>query len=167
MHTHRPTTEVQKGKRCLRVRQSGAVLVVSLLMLAAIAVLSTTAVSMSTMELRMSNNMESNLNTFQTALAAVDFVLSDINNLPAAGPLNVPSAVTLAGTPFGVTSGEAISASASRIEDCAPPPRMSNATSMTAYSSFRYQVTADVVKNTSGMGQSSMVQGFLLFGPKC
>lgn len=159
--------QVQQGNRSSRNRQTGAVLVVSLLLLMAVAVLSTTAVSTSIMGLRMSNNVESNANTFQTAMAAVDYVLSDINNLPANGPLNVPSAVTLVGTPFSVISGEAINASASRIEDCGLPPRMSNATSMTAYSSFRYQVMADVARNTSGMGQSSMVQGYLLFGPKC
>jgi type IV pilus assembly protein PilX len=63
-------------------RQRGATLVVSLLLLIAITVLSTTAVSMSVMELRMSGNVEANANTFQTGAAAVDFVLSDISNLP-------------------------------------------------------------------------------------
>ena len=155
------------GKHASRGRQSGAVLVVSLLLLMAVTVLSTTAVSTSIMELRMSNNTESNVNTFQTAMAAVDYVLSDVNNLPSSGPLNVPAAVTLAGAPFVVSSGEQINASARRVEDCGVPPRMSNATSMTAYSSFNYQVTAEVVKNNSGMGQAGMVQGYLLFGPKC
>lgn len=164
MHMNR---NAHKDEVSLRGRQTGAVLVVSLLLLMAITVLSTTAVSMSVMELRMSNNIESNANTFQTAMAAVDYVLSDINNLPATGPLNVPSAVTLVGTPFSVISGEAIDASAARIEDCGLPPRMSNATSMTAYSSFRYEAMANVSKNASGMGQAGMVQGYLLFGPKC
>lgn len=160
-------TPMMSRKRFSSHRQRGAVLIVSMLLLMAITALSTTAVSMSVMEMRMSNNTESNANTFQTAMAAVDFVLSDINNLPAAGPLNVPSVVTLSGTPFTLTTGDAISASAARIEDCGLPPRMRNATSMTAYSSFRYQVTANVAKNTSGMGQAGMVQGYLLFGPKC
>jgi hypothetical protein len=100
-------------------------------------------------------------------MGAVDFVLADITNLPAVGPLNVPSAVAVAGAPFSVTGGDAISASATRLEDCAPPPRMTNATSMLAYSGFRYEVSANVMKNASGMGQSGMVQGFLLLGPKC
>jgi len=148
-------------------RQRGAVLIISMLLLVAITVLSTTAVSMSIMELRMSGNVESNANTFQTAIAAVDFVLSDISNLPAVGPLNVPSAVTLSGSPFTVEAGDAIDASATRLADCGPPPRMTNATSMTAYSSFLYEVDADVAKNVSGMGQAGMVQGYLLLGPKC
>ena len=164
MHMNRKT---QKTRRFSQGRQTGAVLIVSLLLLMAVTVLSTTAVSMSVMELRMSNNTESNVNTFQTALAAVDLVLSDLGNLPASGPLNVPAAVDLIGTPFSVVAGDTVSASASRIEDCGLPPRMANATSMTAYSSFRYQVTADVNKSDSGMGRAGMVQGFLLFGPKC
>lgn len=147
--------------------QRGAVLVIAMLLLVAITVLSTTAVSMSIMEMRMSNNTEADANTFQTTMAAVDFVLSDIANLPAVGPLNVPSDVALSGTPFTVVAGDDISADAMRIEDCGLPPRMSNATSMTAYSSFRYEVAAEVTKNVSGMGSAGMTQGYLLLGPKC
>ncbi len=138
-----------------------------MLLLVAITVLSSTAVSMSIMEMRMSNNTESNTNTFQTTMAAVDFVLSDIANLPAVGPLNVPSTVTLSGTPFTVVAGDDISAVATRIQDCGLPPRMTNATSMTAYSSFRYEVAAETVKNVAGMGSSGMTQGYMLLGPKC
>jgi len=148
-------------------RQRGAVLVVAMLLLVAITVLSTAAVSMSVMEMRMANNTESNVNTFQTAMASVDFVLSDINNLPALGPLGVPSPVTVSGTPFELAPGDTITASATRIEDCAPPPRMTNATSMTAYSSFRYEAEAEVMKNNGGMGEAGIVQGYLLLGPKC
>lgn len=148
-------------------RQRGAVLIIAMLLLVAITVLSTTAVSMSIMEMRMSGNVEANANTFQTAVAAVDFVLSDVSNLPAVGPLNVPAAVTLSGSPFTVETGDAISASATRLADCGLPPRMTNATSMTAYSSFSYEVAADVSKNTAGMGQAGMVQGYMLLGPKC
>lgn len=150
-----------------RPGQRGAVLVIAMLLLVAITVLSTTAVSMSVMEMRMSNNMESNANTFQTTMAAVDYVLSDISHLPAVGPLNVPTTVALAGTPFTFVAGDDVSADAMRIEDCGLPPRMSNATSMTAYSSFRYEVAAEVSKDVSGMGRSAMTQGYLLLGPKC
>jgi hypothetical protein len=138
-----------------------------MLLLAAITVLSTTAVSMAVMEMRMSNNMESDANTFQTTMAAVDFVLSDISHLPAVGPLNVPADVALSGTPFAVVTGDDIAANATRIEDCGLPPRMTNGTSMTAYSSFRYEVGAEVSKNVSGMGSAGMTQGYLLLGPKC
>lgn len=148
-------------------RERGAVLVVAMLMLVAITVLSTTAVSMSLMELRMSGNTEANADSFQTGVAAVDYVLSDPANLPATGPLNVPEPVALAGTPFAAHAGDSITASAARLEDCGVPPRMTNGTSMTAYSSFRYEVAAEVARDASGLGRASMVQGYLLLGPKC
>ena len=147
--------------------QRGAVLVISMLLLVSITVLATTAVTMSMMELRMSGNTELRSNTFQTTAAAVDFVLSDLAILPAVGPLNVPSQVVLEGTPFTMSAGDAITATAARTADCGIPPRMTNATSMNAYSSFHYEVRADVNKNDSGMGQAGMVQGYLLLGPKC
>ena len=161
------TRIVIRDLRIGHARERGAVLVVAMLLLVAITVLSTTAVSMGMMEMRMTQNTEANANTFQTAMGAIDFVLSDVNNLPAVGPLNVPSSVAVTGTPFTVVAGDSIGASATRIEDCGLPPRMTNATSMTAYSSFRYEVRADVSRNTSGMGQSGMIQGYLLLGPKC
>jgi hypothetical protein len=148
-------------------RQRGATLIVSLLLLIAITVLSTTAVSISVMELRMSSNVEANANTFQTGAAAVDFVLSDYENLPLVGPLNVPASVALSGTPFAAEPGDSVSASAVRVADCGHPPRMASATSMANYSSFSYEVNADVRKHASGMGEAGMVQGYMLLGPKC
>ena len=79
----------------------------------------------------------------------------------------MPVGVAVTGAPFQVSAGDSINASATRLEDCALPPRMTNATSMTAYSSFRYEVRADVSRNNAGLGQNGMVQGYLLLGPKC
>jgi hypothetical protein len=148
-------------------RQRGATLVVSLLLLICVTVLSTTAVSMSVMELRMSSNVEANVNNFQTGAAAVDYVLSDASNLPVIGPLNVPTPVPLAGTPFATEPGDSVTASAVRVADCAPPPRMAAATSMKNYSAFNFEVSANVKKHTSGMGEAGMVQGYIVLGPKC
>jgi len=36
-----------------------------------------------------------------------------------------------------------------------------------AYSAFDYEITADLDKNVSGMGQTGVVQGYLQMGPKC
>ena len=58
-------------------------------------------------------------------------------------------------------------ADATRIEDCAAPPRMSNATSMKAYSSSRYEISSTVDVSAAGMGRGGMVQGYLRLGPKC
>lgn len=157
-------------RTCLRAphtRQDGAVLLVTLLLLVGIVALSTAAVSTGIMEMRMANNAEANSNTFQTALGAIDFSLADPANLPATGPLDVPSDVSLSGTAFAGGGADSLSAQLTRVGDCAAPPRMTNATSMTAYSAFRYEASTEIDKNSSGMGQSGMVQGYLLLGPKC
>jgi hypothetical protein len=148
-------------------KQKGAVLLVALLLLVAITVLTTTAVTTGIMELRMASNMEAASNTFQTAVAAVDFVISDPDNLPTVGPLNIPTAVTLTATPFSTTGNDSVTASATRTDDCALPPRMTNATSILAYSAFNYEIASEILKNDTGMGQSSMLQGYILLGPKC
>lgn len=150
-----------------RARQRGAALVVAMVLLIAITLVSTTAVSTSTMELRIAGNLESSYDAFQTAMAAVDFTLSDPANLPTVGPLNVPTSVGLSGSPFAVAGADVVAASATRVADCAPPPRMTNATSMTAYAGFYYKVDASVDRSDTGMGHSGITQGYLLLGPKC
>ena len=122
---------------------------------------------MSTMELRMASNAEGNTQAFHTSMAAVDYVLADATRLPSTGPINVPTDVALAGSTFTVNGSDTVLAQATRIEDCGAPPRMTNATSMKAYSSFRYEVSADVDKSASGVGRGGMIQGYLQLGPKC
>ena len=70
--------------------QAGAVLVLVLMMLIGITLISMATVNTSVMELRMARNAESGVNNFQTALSAIDFVISDPANLPTIGPLMVP-----------------------------------------------------------------------------
>lgn len=148
-------------------RQRGVVLLVVLMMLIGVTLISMAAVNTSVMELRMARNSEFGTNNFQTALSAVDFVISDEANLPKIGPLMEPVPVTLSGSLFSVTSGDAITASAVRVGECGLPPRMRAANSLMAFSSFEYEITADLDKNSSGMGQTGVVQGFLQLGPKC
>ena len=162
MHTlpfNRPILQ-QRGQR-------GVTLLVVMLMLIGISLISIASVNTSVMELRMARNAESTTNNFQTALATIDFVISNPANLPTVGPLNQPIAVALAGAPFVTSAGDSVSASATRIEDCGSPPRMRAASSMMAYSAFQYEITASLNKNASGMGQSGIVQGYLQLGPKC
>ena len=148
-------------------RQTGVVLIVVLMMLLGITLISMTTVTTSVMELRMARNAEFGLNNFQTALSAVDFVISDPANLPTLGPLMQPEPVPLSGSPFDLLSGEALTASAVRVGECGLPPRMGAANSLMAYSAFNYEITADLDKNGSGRGQTGVVQGFLQMGPKC
>ena len=148
-------------------RQRGVVLVVVLMMLIGITLISMAAVNTSVMELRMARNAEDTVNNFQTALSAVDFVISDTANLPTVGPLMQPAPVTLTGSVFGVASGDALTASAVRIGECGLPPRMRAANSLMAYSAFDYEITANLDKNATGRGQTGVVQGYLQIGPKC
>lgn len=148
-------------------KQRGVTLLVVMLILIGISLISVASVNTSVMELRMARNAESTTNNYQTALATIDYVIADPSNLPTLGPLNQPATVTLTGAPFNTSTGDSLAASAMRIEDCAAPPRMVSATSMLAYSAFRYEITADLDKNASGMGQSGIVQGYLQLGPKC
>ena len=148
-------------------RQNGVVLVVVLMMLIGITLISMAAVNTSVMELRMARNAEDTVNNFQTALSAVDFVISDTANLPTVGPLMQPAPVTLTGSVFGVASGDALTASAVRIGECGLPPRMRAANSLMAYSAFDYEITANLDKNATGRGQTGVVQGYLQIGPKC
>ncbi len=147
--------------------QAGATLVLVLMMLIGITLISMATVNTSVMELRMARNAESGVNNFQTALSAVDFVISDPANLPTIGPLMVPTVTILADPVFAVPGGDTLTASAVRVSECGLPPRMRAANSLIAFSAFNYEITADLDKNNSGMGQSGVVQGFLRLAPKC
>lgn len=151
----------------VRPHQNGVVLIVVLMMLIGITLISMATVNTSVMELRMARNAEFGVNNFQTALSAVDFAISDPANFPTVGPLMQPAPVTLSGAVFAATAGDAVTASATRVGDCGLPPRMRSANSLLAYSAFDYEITANLDKNASGMGQTGVVQGFLQMGPKC
>jgi hypothetical protein len=150
-----------------RSRQEGVALVVVLMMLIGITLISMASLNTSVMELRMARNTESGVNNFQTALSAVDFVIADPANLPTVGPLMTPTPVTLTGSLFSTTTGDSVTASAIRVGECGLPPRMRSANSLMAYSAFDYEITANLDKNVSGMGQTGVVQGCLQMGPKC
>jgi len=147
--------------------QHGAVLVLVLMMLIGITLISMATVNTSVMELRMARNAESGVNNFQTALSAVDFVIANPANLPTVGPLMLPTAANLTGSVFAVSGGDTLTASAVRVNECGPPPRMRAANSLMAFSAFNYEITANLDKNKSGMGQTGVVQGFLRLAPKC
>jgi hypothetical protein len=147
--------------------QRGSVLIIALLMLIGVTLLSISGAITGSMELRMARNYEAGASAFQSALAAIDFVLSDEANLPVSGPLNQLNEVTLSGATFDTADDESIVARAARVQDCALPPRARSASSLMAYSAFRYEVLAEVDRTASGLGRSAMTQGYVLLGPKC
>jgi len=119
------------------------------------------------MEMRMAGTVEASTRNFQLGHAVIDFTLSDSANLPSTGPLRQPKTVDLSDPIFAVTTGDTITATASRIEDCGLPPRSKSASSLNAYSAFNYEVDATIEHTTSGQGRAEMSQGYLLLGPRC
>ena len=151
-------------RRCAEGKQQGAALMVSLVLLVAITLLGLGAMSTSTMELRMAGNVKSNVNNFQTIVSAIDFVLSDVNNLPSTGPLNTPSPVPLSdSTSLNDTT---VTAESQRLRECVPCPRMRDGSGV-QFACFEYEISADFHAVTDGRGRSGGVQGFTLRGPKC
>ena len=148
-------------------KQKGAILVLVLVVFTGATLLVLASVDSGILELRMAGSVESTARNFQLGQAAIDFTLDDASNLPAAGPLNTPSNVTLDDAVFDVAGSGTVTATATRLEDCAPPPRSNRASSLTAFSSFKYEVNVSIVKNSSGEGQTEMTQGYLLLGPRC
>lgn len=162
-------------------KQQGTALMVAMIVLIGITLLSLAGANTSILELRMARNTEATVSTQQTALAALDFIVSDDANLPTTGALGTPQPVTLPqnttaydGELFDCTdgdcsdgAGEEITATAARIADCAPPPRARLASSLTSYSAFVYEAAVTIDKNATGNGRSGMAQGYILLGPKC
>lgn len=148
-------------------RMRGAILVLVMVVLTGATLLALASMDAGILELRMSGTVESAGRNFQLGQAAIDFTLSDSTNLPTSGPLNTPRPVTLSDALFTVTSGDSIKADATRLEDCAIPPRSKNASSLRAFSAFKYEINAAIEKNSTGEGRAEMTQGYLLLGPKC
>ena len=150
-----------------RTKQVGAILVLVLVVLTGATLLVLASIDSGILELRMAATVESTARNFQLGQSAIDYTLDDTANLPAAGPLNTPSQITLNESLFNVTGEDTITVTATRISDCDPPPRSARASSLTAFSAFKYEVNAAIVKTSSGEGQTDMTQGYLLLGPRC
>lgn len=148
-------------------KEQGTVLVISLIMLASLSMISLAAVDSAVLGMHIARNTEEKMNAFQVAQSAVDQAISDTANLPMTGALGTQTNVTLSGSPFTTQTGDAISATAERTIDCGLPPRLTNGTSLLAYSSFSFRVAADVDRTANGRSYSSVRQGYLVLGPKC
>jgi hypothetical protein len=150
-------------------QQTGTVLVVALVMLAALSLMATASVQTAVLGLRIAGNTEDTANAFQTAQSAVDFALVDTNRLPMTGQLHTPTPVELTGTPFDneENAGSALVAMAERTADCGSPPRLASGSSLLTYSTFSFRIAADLDRTHSGRGRAAIRQGYLVLGPKC
>lgn len=154
-------------------RQHGTALMLAMIILIGITLLSLAGINTSILELRMARNTESVKNTFQVGLATIDYIVGNTDNLPTTGalydevPVTLPDDPDVAGEPFDLVAGETITATATRTQDCAPPPRARLAFSLASFSAFVYEARAAVDKNATGDGRTEMRQGYILLGPKC
>lgn len=162
--------------------QRGAALVFAFIFLVALGLIGVASVGTSVMELHMASNAEEEMNAFQTAQSAIDFLASNPSVLPSGGPLNTPTDVPLPTTSpsvFQLSTGETIRSlgsacaattpcgQATRVVQCAPPPRASGGSSLLSFSAFSYRLSSDVNKTATGKGQAALRQGHILLGPKC
>lgn len=162
--------------------QRGAALVFAFIFLVALGLIGVASVGTSVMELHMASNAEEEMNAFQTAQSGIDFMASDPSVLPSAGPLNTPVDITLPTSPvtvFQLSAGETIRSlgstcppntpcgQATRVLECAPPPRVSGGSSLLSFSAFSYRLSSDVDKTATGKGQAALRQGHIVLGAKC
>lgn len=148
-------------------KQQGTVLVISMIMLASLSMLSLASVDSAILGMHIAKNTEEKMNAFQAAQSAIDLSISDTGNLPMTGAIDSPTNIALTGDPFTTSTDELITASAERTIDCGLPPRLANGTSLLAYSSFSFRMSADVDRTGNGRSYSSIRQGYLILGPKC
>jgi type IV pilus assembly PilX-like protein len=175
--------------RHLKDLQCGAALIVALLILVVITVLSIAAMRNSTMQLRMASNEQLRTEAFQTAQAAVDYVIairsdpvSPVDSFPVIGGAGyticttnyVPActyteySVTLSGGVFPVDSlGNKINqVKIERLSpDLRPPPRGTE-TSLDKYDVAAFSVDSRFDRSAEGMGKSELIQGFIVLVPK-
>ena len=165
--------------------QKGSALLFSFILMIALTFIAIASVNTGIMEIKMAGSVEEQMNAFQTAVAGIDFALSDPSFLPSTGALNIPIEVinctnnsctsdlaavpTLPGSAFDTpdSGDESIVATVERTLDCGLPPRTKDASSLLNFSSFAYEATADIDKTTTNRGRSYQLQGYLTLGPKC
>ena len=158
--------------RTAKKNQKGSALLLCMILLMALTYIAISGVQTSVMEIKMASASEEQLNAFQTAASAIDFVTSTSTNFVTTGSLNVENQVTLSpatssGETFYAATGETVYAATERTVDCGQPPRTSNANSLLNFSSFEFRIHSDVNKTSSNRGRSHQRQGYILLGPKC
>jgi PilX N-terminal len=173
--------------------QSGAALVVALLILIVITALSLAAMRSSTMQLQMASNDEHRMDAFQTAQAAIDYVISirtdpvsPENYFPVIGGAGYAlcTACPGSGYPCFPRLPENQSCTVSTVSlpappfsdysqvqvlrlppDLRPPPRGTE-TSIEKFDAATFQVDSVYDQSAAGRGKAELVQGYIILVPK-
>lgn len=158
--------------------QSGAILVLSLVLLVAISLLSVASMKSSRDGLRMAQNDESRLAAEQGALALADAVIGDPTTTPVVGDagfsictpaetgcdrndLTLANPVIASKIASGVLSG--------RIQRMDPPlrtPPRGIESSIDKFIAAPFEVTVTFDRTNENLGRQTMVEGVLVLAPK-
>ena len=141
--------------------QQGSALLFSIILLIALTFTAVISVQTGIMEVRMAGALQDEMEAFQTAQSAIDFVVSDGSNLPTTGAINVPIAVTLTGDAFSVETGELVTADVQLTNTCGVLPRMTLGFSAGTFFGYKWKISADVDKRATRRGRSHQRQGYI------
>ena len=161
-----------------RTKQGGVVLIVSLIFLLLLAILATTVSETNLLQLQMAGNDEAKMEVTQRALAIVDAILDDTDNIPVVGNIGYkvcdknnsatrPAAcdeLEIAVSPLLLDSAAEIKYSVERVGPLeVPVPFLdeSIAGSATAVKVARQQITVIFDRTDEKRGAVELVQGYL------
>lgn len=161
------------------IRQRGAALFTSLIMLIALTLLALASLGTSLLELRMSGNEEMAMSAFQSAQAGVDVVLNDAlaeepQIVLARGTRGTTNCYNIAGCTYTIPSNlipAPVNSNYSKIsitqtDERGPAPRSRRyATSTKLFSAAYFEVESIFDKSAIGQGKAGAVEGFLQLLP--
>jgi hypothetical protein len=170
---------MNRDRSSIGKRQTGVVLIVSLLILLLLAIIATTVSQVSLLQLSMAGNDEAKADALQRSLAAVDAILESSSNTPVVGDLGYTICKK------GVTGGDCDVDSIDLSLLTFPPPNLdkypnytvtrvpplettipvmdeSMASSGTSYRAARFEISATYDDSAEGQGRASVVQGVLV-----
>jgi Tfp pilus assembly protein PilX len=146
--------------------QSGAALVVSLVLLLVLTVLAISTMNTASVELAMAGNAQYSENAFQLAETGIDINIQTINNgaaLPAPGIPNCPAVGTI---PMGAPVAVAVLSGSFQTGTgyCGEAPDLSGGSSLGKIQQYHYRTDAQGLTQTRG-ATSLNRQGFFVRGP--
>ena len=158
-------------------RQTGAILITSMIILIVMVVLGMASVRISTMELRMANNEEASMSAFQSSHALGDLVAATPTATPVTGlpgftictPAEAGCDLNNLLFPIGFIGAEVAAGTLNaRIQRLAPalrPPPRGIESSVDKFSAAVFQVQATYDRADEGRGRAQTTEGLLVLVP--
>jgi hypothetical protein len=159
----------------LTMKQEGAVMIISLMFLLLISMVASTAAQTNTMQLQMAGNDQLRADAQQRVMALLDAILDDADNTPIVGNVGYKiceagstdtscdqALISLVSSVIDVPTGTSNDFFVTRmgpLETGAPVMNESMASSASAFSVARYEVSASFDGDGAKLGNSNIVQG--------